>query len=239
MKKIFTIILFLFTYVFLIGQNSPPQISIMSIKSTHNVTYITGISAASGGIIVSSNEKLNTARGVCWSTNITPTITDKYTSNGTGDGSFTSVMTGLYPNTTYYVRSYATYAVNSSSVVHYGPEISFTTIGEYTQFGCLFAVVETNTPNIIEIIYNYDLSYSAITAKGFSVVVNNENVVINRVEIEGNKIKLILFRNIFLEDFVAVSYTATLDNPIKTYNGYTLQSTSYQLVFNNIFHNIN
>jgi uncharacterized protein (TIGR02145 family) len=47
------------------------------------------------------------------------------TSNGLGTGSFTSSFTGLVPNTTYYVRAYAT----NSAGTGYGNEVSFTTAG--------------------------------------------------------------------------------------------------------------
>ncbi|MDP5002241.1 MAG: hypothetical protein NWQ15_10115 [Flavobacterium sp.] len=43
--------------------------------------------------------------------------------DGTGTGSFTSSISGLTPNTTYYVRAYATNSVGTS----YGNEINFTT----------------------------------------------------------------------------------------------------------------
>ena len=49
-----------------------------------------------------------TARGVCWSTNPEPTIADNKTVEGSGTGSFTGSLTGLNPETTYYVRAYAT-----------------------------------------------------------------------------------------------------------------------------------
>ena len=62
-------------------------------------------------------------RGVCWSTNPSPTITDSRTSDGVGIGSFTSNLTQLTTNTLYHVRAYATNAQGTS----YGTEITFTT----------------------------------------------------------------------------------------------------------------
>ena len=62
-----------------------------------------------------------TARGVCWSsTNSTPTISNSISNNGTGIGSFSSSMTGLLPNTTYYVRAYATNSVGTAYEVCQG-----------------------------------------------------------------------------------------------------------------------
>jgi len=65
-----------------------------------------------------------TARGVCWATTLNPTVSDSHTLNGTGNGTFTSSITGLSPETTYYVRAYATNSAGTS----YGSEVSFITL---------------------------------------------------------------------------------------------------------------
>ena len=64
-----------------------------------------------------------TARGVCWSTLANPTIADSKTEDGTGTGSFSSSLNGLTPDTTYYLRSYATNAAGT----FYGDEQTFAT----------------------------------------------------------------------------------------------------------------
>ncbi|MDA9111838.1 hypothetical protein N9J39_03090, partial [Flavicella sp.] len=64
-----------------------------------------------------------TARGVCWSTLANPTIADSKTEEGTGIGSFSSSLNELTPDTTYYLRSYATNAAGT----FYGEEQTFTT----------------------------------------------------------------------------------------------------------------
>jgi len=64
-----------------------------------------------------------TDRGVCWSTNPTPTITDSKTNDGAGAGSFMSSITGLIEGTHYYVRAYAMNSVGTS----YGNEVVFST----------------------------------------------------------------------------------------------------------------
>ena len=93
--------------------------------STNDVTNITPISATCGGTITlaSGNTLPVTARGVCWSSNHNPTTTDSHTSDGTGSGNFTSSLTNLTLNTTYYVRAYA---INELGT-YYGEEKSFTT----------------------------------------------------------------------------------------------------------------
>ena len=93
------------------------------ILNTNNVTAITSTSAVCGGNVTSDGNATVTARGVCWSTSPNPTINNSKTTNGTGTGSFTSNITGLTANTTYYVRAYAT----NSKGTAYGEEKSFTT----------------------------------------------------------------------------------------------------------------
>ncbi|MDP3002122.1 MAG: hypothetical protein Q8N38_03220, partial [Bacteroidales bacterium] len=93
--------------------------------TTTAATSITGTSATSGGNITSDGGASVTARGVCWSTSINPTIAlSTITTNGTGTGTFTSSISGLTSNTTYYVRAYATNSQGTS----YGTQIYFTTL---------------------------------------------------------------------------------------------------------------
>ena len=89
--------------------------------TTTAISNITTTTASSGGNITNQGSSAVTARGVCWSTNPSPTIGNSKTSNGTGTGSFTSAITGLTANTTYYVRAYAT----NSTGTAYGNEVSF------------------------------------------------------------------------------------------------------------------
>ncbi|NTW31335.1 MAG: hypothetical protein HGB12_01650 [Bacteroidetes bacterium] len=92
--------------------------------TTTSASSISGGNATSGGNITNSGTTSVTARGVCWSTSINPTIADNKTLNSSGTGSFSSTITGLTSNTFYYVRAYATSSVSTS----YGNQISFTTI---------------------------------------------------------------------------------------------------------------
>ena len=91
--------------------------------TTTAISAITQTTASSGGNITSEGGTSITARGVCWSTSSNPTTADNKTTDGTGSGSFTSNLTGLHANTTYYVRTYAI----SSSVTNYGNSVSFKT----------------------------------------------------------------------------------------------------------------
>ena len=93
------------------------------LVTTAAATSIAANSATSGGTISASVGPV-TARGVCWSTSISPTIAlATKTSDGTGTGAFVSSITGLSNVTTYYVRAYAT---NADRTV-YGPNVTFAT----------------------------------------------------------------------------------------------------------------
>ena len=91
--------------------------------TTANITNITINSADGGGNITNDGGATVTARGVCWSSSPNPDINDDLSDDGTGIGTFTSSLTGLTSNTTYYVRAFS---INSSGTA-YGNEISFTT----------------------------------------------------------------------------------------------------------------
>ncbi len=91
---------------------------------TSEITNITSNSATCGGIIFNEGSGTITDRGVCWSTGITPTISDNKTKNGAGAGNFTSNITSLTTGTTYYVRAYATNEAGTG----YGMAMSFTTL---------------------------------------------------------------------------------------------------------------
>jgi uncharacterized protein (TIGR02145 family) len=93
------------------------------VVATDTVSVITQITAQCGGTILSDGGAPVTARGVCWSHAPDPVITDDHTSDSSGTGPFTSYITGLVPDTLYYVRAYATNSVGTA----YGNEYSFTT----------------------------------------------------------------------------------------------------------------
>jgi hypothetical protein len=99
----------------------------LPILTTATATDITTTNATSGGNITFDGGATISARGICWSTTTNPTIANSKTSDGTGTGSFTSAVTGLTPNTTYYFRAYAT----NSSGTSYGNQITIRTAKPY------------------------------------------------------------------------------------------------------------
>jgi len=97
--------------------------------TTSAITNIIETNATSGGRITSDGGASIISLGVCWSTNQTPTIANSKTVETLGKRIFSSSIFGLTPNTTYYVRAYATNSVGTG----YGNVISFT-----SQSGIIF-----------------------------------------------------------------------------------------------------
>jgi uncharacterized protein (TIGR02145 family) len=92
---------------------------------TNEVQEVSRTTATINGDVTYDGGATVTERGVCWSTNPTPTIADSKTIDGSGEGSFTSKITGLIPVTAYYARAYAT----NKSGTSYGSVVSFKTRG--------------------------------------------------------------------------------------------------------------
>jgi uncharacterized delta-60 repeat protein len=90
---------------------------------TGEVTDTSTNSASVTGVVQDVGENGINQYGHCWSMSENPTLNDPHSTNNSGSGIFTSDITGLSPETTYYVRAYA----SSSEDTVYGNQISFTT----------------------------------------------------------------------------------------------------------------
>ena len=69
---------------------------------------ITTTSITYGGVVISDGAAEITDRGLCWGTSENPTLSDNFISAGSGSDPFSVSITGLEPNTDYFVRAYAT-----------------------------------------------------------------------------------------------------------------------------------
>jgi len=94
--------------------------------ATININTITKISATSAtvtGVITSNGNSTITESGVCYATTVSPDITKSKVVKTVSGGTFTCLLTGLNPETTYYVRAYATNTTGTA----YGNELPFLT----------------------------------------------------------------------------------------------------------------
>lgn len=104
---------------------------ILPTLTTTAITNITNTAVNTGGNITNQGSSAVLSRGICWSTSPTPTTANNKTINGSGIGSFTSSLTGLAVNTSYYVRAYASNGAGTA----YGNELSFTTTSNFSNCG--------------------------------------------------------------------------------------------------------
>lgn len=124
---------------------------------TTSTPSVTNSTIDTGGDVTDEGSDTVTARGVCISTSINPTINDLKSANGTGPGVFVSNFTGLSTGTTYYLRAYATNSIGTA----YGNQI-------ITATTAVAATVTTTTANGIGT--TYAASGGNVSADGGSPV---------------------------------------------------------------------
>jgi uncharacterized protein (TIGR02145 family) len=105
--------------------NRNKNISIPTLSTTI-IDNIMLSSATSGGKLIFNGGDSIISYGICWNTEPAPTLTDFTTIDTGGSGNFSSVMTGLMPNSKYFVRAYATNNIGTG----YGNILQFTTLPE-------------------------------------------------------------------------------------------------------------
>ena len=94
--------------------------------TTSTVTNVTTSGATLGGEVTSDGNATVTERGVVYSTTQNPTTASTKVTIGSGLGTFSTNISGLTPNTIYYVRAYAinsqgtAYSVSMSFTIPYG-----------------------------------------------------------------------------------------------------------------------
>ena len=103
---------------------SPTTVTLPTVV-TASVTEITTNSAKGGGEVTNDGGAEVTERGICWSTNENPTLSDSHVASGTGTGAFSAMMDNLEANTTYHVCAYA---INEKGTA-YGLDRKFVTSG--------------------------------------------------------------------------------------------------------------
>lgn len=87
--------------------------TVIPVVETVSAQAASTTSIVAKGAVVSDGGYTVFERGVCYSTNATPTINDSKLTNDVGIGSYTCTITGLQAGNTYYVRAYA---INSEGI---------------------------------------------------------------------------------------------------------------------------
>lgn len=158
------IILFLFSFTACQKEISndqsivpPPVINSILIKTTVPFS-ITSINAISGGNITGNVIDSVVERGICFNIAPSPTVLNQKIIGGSGTGNFNCNLTGLIPNTTYYVRAFA--KVNNN--VQYGNEVSFNTLS-------LSNPISTDTASLIFLSGGFSKKLFALHAKDGSL----------------------------------------------------------------------
>ena len=100
-----------------------PAALLPTIKTVYP-TKVTRTAAQLGLEVTAEGGAPVTAKGICWGTSANPTVADAKLEGSAGMGAFTSTLTGLTANTTYYARAYAT---NVAGTV-YGPSMVIRTM---------------------------------------------------------------------------------------------------------------
>lgn len=153
----------------------PLPVSSTAKVTTGGVSDITEATATCGGSVLSEGASALMAVGVCWDTLTAPTLLRPHTVEGAGTGNFTSKITGLKPNTTYYVRAYAT----NFSGTAYGQEVSFKTNMAWTKVNAasnplnLFSMI--NSGNSLLAVNEFQSSTGVISSNDNGATWTNAN----------------------------------------------------------------
>lgn len=119
----------------------------LPVLSTNLISVLPVTSSIStGGNITNDSGLAVNSRGVVWNTVANPTISlSTKTTDGSGIGDYFSTITQLLPNTTYYIRAYAT----NSKGTAYGNEIIYKTNPIFTNGSGLTDACGSTYPTII------------------------------------------------------------------------------------------
>ena len=129
--------------------------------TTDTIKDVTSTSATIQSFVQNTNGLIVTSRGVCWATSPFPAFEPDHTFDGNGDGQYESHLTNLKPNTTYWVRAYAT----TPDSIFYGNQLPFKTNGPLPKVNTI--EVKDTTSESATIICNIsDDENEHITARG-------------------------------------------------------------------------
>jgi hypothetical protein len=97
-----------------------PFVASIPVVITNATSSVTTTTFMVGGNVTSNGGDSVTQRGICYSTSQNPTTADQKINSGSGNGSFTAVISGLMINTAYYARAFS---INSAGTA-YGAQVA-------------------------------------------------------------------------------------------------------------------
>lgn len=193
-------------------------VSKLPVVQTIAVDKIVQSSARSGVILVSAGGSSVTGRGICWSTNPNPTLSDSKYASPLSSSPLYLYLSSLVGSTTYYVRAYATNSYGTS----YGESFSFTTTA--------YTLPEVTTTSILNaggleaactgIVTNTG-GYLKCTSQGFCWATTNNPTLANNVVASTSQLVNVAFtKNIVLPTSGVTYYVrAYATNPTGTTYG--------------------
>ncbi len=161
---------------------TPPYVSSqLSAVTTSLVTDVTSTSVTANASLYELGSPNPTQHGFCWSTENLPALDDASDSSvdlGSLDqtGTFSSSLSGLTPNTTYYVRAYVTNDAGTA----YGEEVSFTTLkqSQTITFDELTAKTYGDVPFDLEALASSGLAVSYVSSNPAVATVSDNTLTI-------------------------------------------------------------
>ena len=206
-----------------------PQTALPTVV-TSVVGNIAQNTAIGGGIVTSEGDAAVIARGVCWSTSPNPTIANSVTNDGNGIGNFSSSITGLNLNTTYYVRAYAT----NSTGTGYGSQVVFTTSTTITLPSVTTAIVGNITQNSATCGGNVTSDGGdAVTSRGVCWSTSQNPTIANSKTNDGNGIGNFSSNITSLNSFTTYYINAYATNSVGTAYGTEISFTTSSNIISN------
>lgn len=193
---------------------------VLAAVRTVSVQDVTNTSAVIVGEITNAGNSAITSKGVVWSTNPNPTISDNVKADVSTTNTFSIALQNLNRNTTYYVRAFITNELGTS----YGDEITFETLDfdNYLMFstsGQIYSQVLHNTQDKILYFFTYD--FNAGFTSNFKLIAYDylNNTVIQQKPIDpfdrlsANSHSIGRYNN-QLELYIVSSNTISILNPV-------------------------
>ena len=143
MRKLILILPLLSFLMFSCKKEKPSVSAVLATLTTDSVTLITSTTAKSGGNITNDGGAPIISRGICWSTTPNESILGNHSTDGAGNGSFTSTLLVLTPGTQYFLRAYATNSIGTA----YGNEVVFTSVKSLTITTTAATSISINSAN--------------------------------------------------------------------------------------------